>query len=100
MGLKEYLRAYFAHKEGDVRYGVKLGAMVALIIGFFLMAEHAWMWDGFDPIWLDPLGHEWIGFYLVLAAAGVFIKLRWDKSTYVKMWREAHAEAEHAEKDR
>lgn len=87
-----YIEEYFRHKSGDARYGVKLAATMGLIVGGFLMIEHAIVWGGFDPIWLDPLGHEWLGIYIVLISAATLIWTRYPESTYVKMWREIYAQ--------
>lgn len=96
MGVKDYWRWYVRKKlaGGQRKYAAVIGGVAAVVLGAFLLVEHALVWGGFDPIWLDPLGHEWVGLYVLLAGAGVLVWARWDKSTYVKKWREMNAEAE------
>jgi len=41
---------------------------LTLGFGLALIVQHFIIYGGFDPIWEDPLGHEWIGLYLVILA--------------------------------
>ena len=47
---------------------VRRSALIALGFGVALIVHHAIVFGGFDPIWEDPLGHEWIGLYIVIAS--------------------------------
>ena len=41
-------------------------ATIMLGAGLSLILEHYIVYGGFDPIWEDPAGHEWIGIYMLI----------------------------------
>jgi len=45
---------------------VRRAAALALGFGIALVVEHFIVYGGFDSILEDPLGHEWIGVYLIV----------------------------------
>lgn len=47
---------------------VRRAAALALGFGTALILHHFVVYGGFDPIWEDPLGHEAIGLYLIVAS--------------------------------
>jgi len=47
---------------------VRRTAALTLGFGIALIVHHAIVFGGFDPIWEDPLGHEWIGLYVIVAS--------------------------------
>jgi len=53
----------------------KLGSIILMGMGFFLLAEHTYTYGGID-LW-DLLGHETFG--LVLFLAGVLCANRWGR---------------------
>ena len=60
-------------REPPKGYQRKLGAVVAIGLGAFLLLEHIWSWGGAD---LDDVpGHEWYGIILVIG--GILLGARW-----------------------
>ena len=53
----------------------KLGSMILIGVGSFLIIEHIYSYGGID-LW-DILGHEWMG--IVLIVAGVLTANRWGR---------------------
>ena len=53
----------------------KLGSMVLIGSGAFLLLEHIYTYGGIDL--LDILGHEWMG--IVLVVFGVLVANRWGR---------------------
>ena len=49
-------------------------ATLTLGFGIALIVHHFIVYGGFDPIWEDPLGHEAIGLYLIIASMIVLRK--------------------------
>lgn len=47
---------------------VRRAATLAFGFGLALIVQHFVIYGGFDAIWKDPLGHEWIGIYLIIAS--------------------------------
>ena len=43
------------------------GGLIGIGFGIALIVSHAVLF-GIDPIWKDPLGHEWIGVYILIAS--------------------------------
>jgi len=54
-----------AHLEPEY---VRRAATLCLGFGIALVVEHFVVHGGFDPIWEDPLGHEYIGLYLIVVS--------------------------------
>ena len=54
-----------AHLEPEY---VRRAAALCLGFGIALIVEHFVVHGGFDPIWEDPLGHEYIGLYLIVVS--------------------------------
>jgi len=48
--------------------------------GLALMLEHYVVYGGFDPIWEDPTGHEWIG--LILTVLGMLLLPKRQATSY------------------
>lgn len=53
----------------------KLGSMILIILGTFLILEHIYTYGGID-LW-DLLGHEWFGILFILA--GILTANRWGR---------------------
>jgi len=53
----------------------RLGSIITIGAGAFLIIEHIWTYGGID-LW-DLLGHEWIGILLIIA--GILTANRWGR---------------------
>lgn len=61
-------------------YNKKLLGVSTILLGSFLLIEHLWTWD--EVAFFDFLGHEWLGFILIIF--GIGLNINWDKKRYSK----------------
>lgn len=58
-------------------YSKNLWGIVLILMGTFLLVEHIWTW-GELAFW-DFIGHEWLGFILILAGIILNINISKDR---------------------
>ena len=60
------------------KYGKNLWGILSILAGTFLIIEHIWNFGEFE--FLDFIGHEWLGFILILF--GILINTNFKKETF------------------
>lgn len=61
--------------KDDKTYYKNVAGTGSIVLGVFLIIEHLWSW-GELTFW-DFIGHEWLGFILILA--GIILNVNWKK---------------------